>query len=109
MNKPFTPVPVRIDVVTMPVNELRQLITDTVTDAMNRATAAAAKGAKTAPNGAAVLPELLTRKEAAALLRVGVATLDGYVRDGMLTKYKVGRSQTRLKRDEVRELARLAQ
>lgn len=90
------------ELVVIPAEQLRQLVTDAVDMAMNRARREAEKTAQpaTEPN------KLLTKKEAAQLLKVSIATVDNYTKDGMLTKKRIGLRSVRFDRSEVEKLAR---
>jgi excisionase family DNA binding protein len=91
---------VQTNLVVIPADQLRQMLTDAVTAALIQAT-------KPAPQPEPeTLPELLTRQQAAAYLGVGVGTVDNYTKDGRLTKKKVGLRAVRFDRGEVQRLAR---
>ncbi len=80
-------------VITTP-EHLRLLIDDAITNAINR----------TLPiqdsNPEDGTPDLLTRHQTAQLLGICLATLDNWVREGRLTKYRNGRV-VRFKKSEV--------
>ena len=46
-------------------------------------------------------PALVTREEAAEMLRVSVSTVDRYLKDGLLPKSKVGTRLVRISRSAV--------
>ncbi|HET9014938.1 MAG TPA: helix-turn-helix domain-containing protein [Thermomicrobiaceae bacterium] len=48
--------------------------------------------------------ELLTIKEAAALLKVSTMTLSRWIKQGRLTRYRIGVRAVRLRRSEVEDL-----
>jgi excisionase family DNA binding protein len=101
MNRQLNPLTMLADFVVIPADQLRQLVTDAVTIAMRKAAEAAPK-----PNAGENMPELMTKKEAAAMLRVSTGTVDNYVADGLLSKLKIGTRNVRFKRAEVEKLAR---
>jgi excisionase family DNA binding protein len=90
------------DFVVIPADQLRQLVTDAVTVAMREVAEAAPRPA----SGNEGLPELITKKQASKILQMSIATVDNYVRDGNLSKLKVGVRSVRFERAEVEKLAR---
>ena len=89
-----------MQMVILPADQLRQMLTDAVTTALSKvATPAPLPEPET-------LPELLTRQQAAAYLGVAVGTVDNYTKDGLLNKKKVGLRAVRFDRGEVQKLAR---
>jgi excisionase family DNA binding protein len=91
---------VQTNLVVIPADQLRQMLTDAVTAALIQAI-------KPAPEAEPEkLPELLTRQQTAAYLGVAVGTVDNYTKDGLLNKKKVGLRAVRFDRSEVQKLAR---
>jgi len=102
MNRQLTPLTMLNDFVVIPADQLRQLVTDAVTVAMREVAEAAPRPA----SGNEGLPELITKKQASKILQMSIATVDNYVRDGNLSKLKVGVRSVRFERAEVEKLAR---
>lgn len=87
----------------MPAEQLRQLIADAVTLGVQRAT----QDAPAPADATGEISEMIKRKDAAKLLGVSTATVDRYLKDGMLQKHKIGFHHVRLRRSEVEKLCRL--
>jgi excisionase family DNA binding protein len=92
------------EIVVIPVDQLRQILTDAFTVAMRKEKETAATPPPAIGNE--YLPELLTRQQTAAYLGVAVGTVDNYTKDGLLSKKKVGLRAVRFDRAEVQKLAR---
>ena len=103
MNRQTVPLSPLADFVVVPADQLRQLVADAVAVGMR---SAAPPPAPAAPDEADRLPKLITRHQAAALLNVSLSTVDNYIRDGLLSKKRVGVRSVRLERSAVEELAR---
>jgi len=101
MNRQLTPVTMLTDFVVIPADQLRQLVADAVTVAMRKA----AEAAPQVESGNEYLPELITRKQTAEFLQMSIATVDNYVKDGLLSRRKVGTRSVRFERAEVEKLA----
>lgn len=102
MNRPTAPLSPLSDFVVITADQLRQLVADAVVVGLRNAEPPAP-----APHSeAAQLPALITRHQAAALLNVSLSTVDNYIRDGLLSKKRVGVRSVRLERSTVEKLAR---
>lgn len=92
--------------VIIPIEELKELLTDAVNDAVSKASRKTEAIAPEHTTDAEPLPALITKKQAAAILQVSQATVDNYSTDGYLTKKKIGLRAVRFDRAEVERLAR---
>ena len=89
-----------LDLVVIPPEQLRELVTEAVKIALiNNQTVLPVKVADTQP-------KLVTRHQAADLLNVSLSTVDNYIREGILIKKRLGVRSVRLERCAVEKLAR---
>jgi excisionase family DNA binding protein len=77
----------KLMLVEMPVGDLQQLIIDCVNTCLKHHKPGNTTDTRTAP---AIEGQLLTKKEAANLLKVSTSTIDGYARAGVLERVKIG-------------------
>lgn len=94
------------ELVLIPFEQLKELLTDAVNDAVSKASRKTEASAPEHTSDKEPLPDLITRKQAAAILQVSPATVDNYAADGILTKKKIGLRNVRFDRDQVQTLAR---
>lgn len=89
------------EIIVVPVEQLRTIIDEAIGKRFQ-----AMEAARQSDREEKQPPALITRAEAAELLQVSKGTIDNYIRDGLLTKRKVGTHRVRLERVEVEKLAR---
>lgn len=82
-------------------DELRQLVTEAVSSALKKEKT---KDKQSLPSNSNT--ELVTKKQAAAILKVSLSTIDNYIKEGLLTRKKVGSRFVRLDVGEVKRLAK---
>ncbi len=77
----------------LPVDELKNLLSEVVRAELSNLLPAPAEPFSD-------FPELLTRRQTAALLGVSLATLDGWANEGRLVKHRIG-AAVRFRKSEV--------
>ena len=92
--------PIISELVVVPADQLRLLVSNAVR------TAISASIPSLQENTEPELPNLVTRQQAAKLLNVSLSTVDNYIRDGLLSKKRIGSRSVRLERSDVDKLAR---
>ncbi len=103
MNKLAQPIQMEQRIVVMTPAEVRELMRSTLAEARAEDRAEAKRLAALEQSEQ---PHLLTRQQAADLLGVSKGSIDNYVRDGLLTKRKIGTHSVRIDREEIEKLAR---
>jgi len=88
-----TPSMQNIQIVSMTVTELEELIKKCVTDALSNFDFVALQSEK---------EEYCTRKEAASILRVALPTIDDYIKRGLIPASRVG-SRIRIKKSDLKD------
>ena len=95
----------KIEVVTLSVDDLRDLLNDTAKEAVDRALFKVSEDLTVIRRALESTKGILNKEEVAELLRVKASTVDTYVRERSLPVFRVGRSALFL-RDAVVEWVR---
>jgi len=95
----------KIEVVTLSVDDLRDLLNDTAKEAVDRALFKVSEDLTVIRRALESTKGILNKEEVAELLRVKASTVDTYVRERSLPVFRVGRSPLFL-RDAVVEWVR---
>lgn len=82
--------------ISIALDQLKELVNNAVSDALTKHSAKLQKAEETQP-------EFLTRKQVSTKLHISLATLDIYVKNGLLQSHKIGH-RVLFKSDEINSL-----